>query len=138
MPQIPAVNSQIRNEEHVTVLIVEDHAGVRRLLRDALREVAAQVWECENGAEALAAYPAHRPDVVLMDLSMPVLDGLAATRQIRHLHLSARIVIVTDYDDEGLRDAAREAGACGYVLKDNLLEIVPQLRRALQNRFTEE
>ena len=132
------MNSQIRNEEHVTVLIVEDHAGVRRLLRDALHEVAAEIWECENGAEALAAYPAHQPDVVLMDLTMPVLDGLSATRQIRHLHPSARIVIVTSYDDEGLRHAAREAGACGYVLKDNLLEIVPQLRWALQNRFKEE
>ena len=132
------MHSQIRNEEHVTVLIVEDHAGVRQLLRDALREVAAEVWECENGAEALAAYPVHQPDIVLMDLSMPVLDGLAATRQIRHLHSSARVVIVTNYDDEDLRQAAQEAGACGYMLKHILLEIVPQLHSVLQNRFKDE
>ena len=122
----------------MTVLIVEDHAGVRRLLRDALCEVAAEIWECENGAEALAAYPVHQPDIVLMDLSMPVLDGLAATQQIRHLHASARVVIVTDYDDEELRQAAWEAGACGYLLKNNLPEIVPQLRWALQNRSEDE
>ena len=58
-----------------------------------------------------------------MDVRMPRMDGLTATRQIRQFHPSARIVMVTDYDDEDLRSAASEAGACGYALKQNLTEL---------------
>lgn len=110
----------------MTVLIVEDNAGIRRLLRRALVETASAVWECSDGADALAVYDRHRPDVVLMDIRMPQMDGLTATKQIRRFHPSARIVVVTDYDDEDLRMAASEAGACGYTLKQNLTDL-PQI-----------
>jgi DNA-binding NarL/FixJ family response regulator len=63
-----------------------------------------------------------------MDIRMPRMDGLAATRQILGSHPLAKIVIVTDYDDDALREAAREAGACGYVLKLDLLELAPLIR----------
>jgi len=66
----------------MTVLIVEDNEGVRRLLRLALSGVATMVWHCPDGADALNAYAAHRPDIVLMDVRMPHMDGLAASRQI--------------------------------------------------------
>jgi two-component system response regulator DegU len=58
-----------------------------------------------------------------MDVRMPQMDGLTATRQIHEAHPSARIVIVTDYDDEDLRSAASEAGASGYALKQNLADL---------------
>ena len=64
-----------------------------------------------------------RPDWVLMDIRMKEVDGLAAAQQITTAWPGARVVIVTSYNDASLRDAARQAGACGYVLKDNLLEI---------------
>jgi CheY-like chemotaxis protein len=104
----------------MTVLIVDDNGSMRRILVRAVCKVAEQVWECTDGAEALAAYVAHSPDVVLMDVQMPRLDGLAATRQIMQFDPSARIVMVTDFDDEELRIAARGAGASGYVLKQDL------------------
>lgn len=113
---------------NMTVLIVEDNAGVRRLLRTALSGLAAMVWDCADGSEALDAYATHRPDIVLMDIRMPGMDGLAASRQIRLFHPSAKIVMVTDYDDDTLRREAREAGACGYVVKMNLLTLAPLLR----------
>ena len=112
----------------MTVLIVDDNAGVRRLLRRAILEAASAVWECSDGAEALAAYADRRPDVVLMDIRMPRMDGLAATRQIRRFNPSARVVMVTDYDDEDLRNAASEAGACAYALKQNLTELAGLIR----------
>lgn len=107
----------------MTVLIVEDNPGIRRLLRRAFIDIASAIWECSDGADALTVYADHRPDIVLMDVRMPRMDGLSATRQIRQFHPSARIVMVTDYDDEDLRSAASEAGACGYALKQNLTEL---------------
>ena len=106
------------------ILIVDDNAGMRHLLRRAIRETASAVWECSDGADALAAYAERQPDVVLMDIRMPRMDGLAAARQIRQFDPSARVVMVTDYDDEDLRAAARDAGACGYALKENLTDLV--------------
>jgi DNA-binding NarL/FixJ family response regulator len=112
----------------MTVLIVEDNAGVRRLLRGVLAEVADDIWDCGDGADALGAYTAHQPDVVLMDIRMERMDGLAATKQILRFDPSARVLIVTDYNDDALRSAAQEAGACGYALKLNLLDIARQVR----------
>jgi CheY-like chemotaxis protein len=112
----------------MTVLIVEDNAGMRSLLRRALAGTASQVWECSDGADALEAYEEHRPDVVLMDMRMPRMDGLKATRQIRQAYPSALIVIVSDYDDEDLRVAASAAGASGYTLKQDLSELINLLQ----------
>jgi DNA-binding NarL/FixJ family response regulator len=107
----------------MTVLIVEDNTGVRRIIRRAISHFASEVYECEDGADALAAYRRYDPDLVLMDIRMPRMDGLAATRQIRSRYPTARIVMVTDYDDDALRLASSQAGASGYALKQNLTEL---------------
>ena len=107
----------------MTVLIVDDNNGIRRLLRRALLDSASAIWECSDGIDALAIYEDHRPDVVLMDIRMPQMDGLTATRQIREFDPTARIVVVTDYDDDDIRTAALEAGACAYALKQELSDI---------------
>jgi CheY-like chemotaxis protein len=105
------------------ILIVEDNPTVRRLIRMATSEIADQIVECEDGADSLAAYVAYRPDLVLMDVRMPRMDGLSATRLLLTHHPEAKVVIVTDYDDDTLRSAARDAGACAYALKNNLTEL---------------
>ena len=112
----------------MTVLIVEDNSGMRSLLRRALAGTASQIWECTDGAEALEAYTKHRPDVVLMDMRMPQMDGLRASRLILQTYPSARIVIVSDYDDEDLRLAATAAGAYGYTLKQDLADLIDLLQ----------
>ncbi len=114
----------------MTLLIVENNAGIRRLLRRFLVDTASTIWECADGSEALEAYEKHRPDIVLMDLKMPNVDGLTATRQIRGYDPSACIIVVTDYQDEDMKIAALEAGASEYVLKQEisgLPEIVSSL-----------
>jgi CheY-like chemotaxis protein len=116
--------------ENMTFLIVEDNAGIRRVLRRILADTASAIWECGDGAEALAAYEEHLPDIVLMDLRMPHIDGLTATRQIRGYDPSARIIIVTDYQDEDMKTAALEAGACEYVLKHEISDL-PEIASSL-------
>ena len=91
-------------------------------------DITSEIYECSGGAEAMAKYAVLRPDWVLMDIVMEQMDGLEATRLLISDFPEAKIVIVTSYDDEYLRDAAHAAGADGYVMKDNLLE----LRRMLQ------
>lgn len=110
------------------VLIVDDNAGVRRLLRVIVSDMVAETWDCTDGADALEAYFTHRPDIVLMDIRMPRMDGLAATRQILAADPSAKVVIVTDYDDEMLRAAALGAGARAYVVKASLLDLTALIR----------
>lgn len=104
----------------MTILIVEDHKAVRRLLRREVEGLATRIFECDNGLDAPAVYAQHRPDVVLMDIQMPGADGLVATREIKLADRGARIIFVTDYDQPEFRMAATEVGACGYVTKADL------------------
>lgn len=96
---------------------------MRQMIKKLLGDLTEAFKECVDGAEALATCKRYRPDWILMDIKMKELDGLAATRQIKSVFPSARIVIVTGYDDIRLREAAWIAGACAYVHKENLLEL---------------
>ncbi len=113
----------------MTILIVDDNATMRRLLRRAVSDLEAVVWECNDGRCALAAYQDCKPDVVLMDIRMPGTDGFQATREIVHAFSQARVLIVTDYDEDSLRSEAMQAGALGYVCKQNLLTLGDTVRR---------
>lgn len=107
----------------MNILIVEDSQAVRRMIRNVVCRPADQCYECSDGCEALAAYAQHQPDCVLMDIEMKTVDGITATGQIRAAFPEAKIVIVTNYDDADLRLAALAAGACAYVLKDELYKL---------------
>jgi len=104
----------------IRLLLVDDQAlfreGLHTLL--SLHEDLQVVGEAGNGLEALAAADALRPDVVLMDLRMPVLDGVAATRRLLAAHPTARVIVVTTFDDDELVFDGLRAGAVGYLLKD--------------------
>jgi CheY-like chemotaxis protein len=110
------------------LLIVEDNAPMRQLIKSLVSGLAGEVFECSDGAEALAAYTKYLPDWVLMDIEMPKLDGIAATLEIKAAFPQARVVIVTDYDNARLRQSAQSAGACAYVLKESLLDVLKILR----------
>jgi CheY-like chemotaxis protein len=113
----------------MTVLIVDDSPTFRELLKTVMAGLVDEVDECADGDEAVAAYAAQRHDWVLMDLQMARMGGLEATRRILAVDRAARVVIVTQYDDAHWRAAAIAAGACGYVLKDNLLDVRLLLER---------
>jgi DNA-binding NarL/FixJ family response regulator len=103
-----------------TVLLVDDHPVVREGLRgmiDAERDLTV-VGEAGSGAEAIALAESLRPDVILMDLRMPDVDGVTATERILAALPSTRIVVVTTYESDTDILRAVEAGAAGYLLKD--------------------
>jgi DNA-binding NarL/FixJ family response regulator len=107
-----------------SLLIVDDNERMRGLIRVVVSGLVDAIYECGDGEAALAAVAEHRPDWVLMDIEMPRADGITTTRRIKAAFPAARVVIVTQYDDNRLRRAAREAGADGYVLKESLMEIL--------------
>jgi DNA-binding NarL/FixJ family response regulator len=104
----------------VRVLLVDDQALFREALAVLLgvQDDIEVVGEAANGAEALRRAAEQRPDVVLMDLRMPVLDGVAAIRRLRVEHPSVRVIALTTFDDDEDVFAALRAGAVGYLLKD--------------------
>ena len=105
------------------LLIVEDNPSMRRLIKSVVKDLAIDVYECEDGLDALAKYEALLPEWVLMDVEMKKKDGFTATREIMAAHPKAKILILTKYDTPRMREAAKRAGACEYVLKGNLLTI---------------
>jgi CheY-like chemotaxis protein len=109
--------------QEMKVLIVDDNSYVRQMMKNYLVGIADETFECEDGADALDAYKNFQPDWVLMDWEMKRMDGLAATRGIFAGNPDAKIVMVTQYDDSELREAASEAGVSGFVLKDDLLSL---------------
>lgn len=104
----------------ITVLLVDDHPVVREGLRGMISAEPdiTVVGEAGSGTEALALAESLRPDVILMDLRMPDVDGVTATRRILDAHPATRIVVVTTYESDADILRAVEAGAAGYLLKD--------------------
>ena len=103
------------------ILLVDDSPRVRAVLRAVLADLASDMAECDDGEQVLAFYEAFSPDLVLMDIRMPGMDGLQATALLKKAHPDARVVIVSDEEQDDVRDAARQAGADAYVVKANLV-----------------
>jgi DNA-binding NarL/FixJ family response regulator len=131
MPGTQPVDSAV---QVARVLVADDHPVVRAGLVALITqqpdlELAA---EAENGAQAVSLYRDHRPDVVLMDLRMPVVDGVQAIHSILAEFPGARILALSTYEGDGDIRRALDAGARGYLLKDMLLTDVLSAIRAVQ------
>jgi DNA-binding NarL/FixJ family response regulator len=117
----------------IRVLLVDDHALVRQGLTDLLTaaEGIEVVGALGDGSVAAAAVTEHAPDIVLMDLSMPGLDGVAATREVLAARPETKVIMLTSFSENARILAALEAGAVGYLLKDaEPDEIIKALRDA--------
>jgi NarL family two-component system response regulator LiaR len=119
----------------IRVLIVDDHTIVRKGIRALLTEIAGieVVGEAADGQEAVAQANSLRPDVILMDLAMPQMDGIEATRQIKTSQPESRILVMTSFATDDKVLPAIKAGALGYLLKESapedLLQAIQQIHR---------
>jgi DNA-binding NarL/FixJ family response regulator len=115
------------------ILIVDDHALVRRGAREVLN--SQQGWrvvgEAANGLEAVEKAAALKPDVAIVDVSMPKLDGIEATRRIRKANPDIKVLVLTMDESDQMVRRALEAGARGYVLKSDLTDCLPRAVRAI-------
>ena len=107
----------------IKLMIVDDHAGMRNLIRKLIAAPGDVVMECASGDEALQTAAEFKPDCVTMDVSMPGLCAFKTTVGIRAAYPSARVIFVSSHDHPEYRKAAREVGAVGYVLKENLSDL---------------
>ena len=105
------------------LMIVDDHEGMRNIIRQLIVAPGDSVVACASGDEALLALADFKPDCVTMDISMPGLCAFKTTRKLRAAHPSARVIFVSSHDQPDYRRAAREVGAVGYVMKENLSEL---------------
>lgn len=129
---------EVAVETEVRVFIADDHAIVRKGLRAAVEEDPSMhvVGEAGDGESAVAAIQQLRPDVVVLDIDMPKLDGLAVARELTRKGIETGVIFLTLHTDEDLFRAAIELGCRGYLLKDSATqEIVASLRAAIAGQM---
>jgi DNA-binding NarL/FixJ family response regulator len=119
------------------IMIVEDHDTVRNALKDwlTLSVPDCQIIEASGAEEALAAVKRWSPDVILMDISLPKMDGIEATRRIKDALPGSKIIVVSIHEDMAHRNSAMEAGAFAYVPKRVMkTELLPTIFRGLNEQ----
>lgn len=116
------------------LLIVDDSAKTRNAIKAICASLTTDIHEASDGNAAIRVCAEESPDLVLMDIKMKPMNGIAATRQIHQLWPKVKVVIVTNHDDEETRSAAQEAGAWHFISKDNLADLPSLLSKNLDSR----
>ncbi|WP_445632203.1 response regulator [Nostoc sp. DSM 114167] len=122
----------------IKVLLVDDQSLIRQGLR-ALLELEPDleiVGEAENGEQAINLVAEFQPDVILLDIRMPIMDGVAATKEIQKRFAKTKILVLTTFDDDEYVSAALKNGAMGYLLKDTPSEELAVAIRAVHKGYT--
>ena len=123
----------------IRILLVDDHAVVRSGLSKFLmvNKDFELVGEAADGAEAIQMVSLHKPDVVLMDLVMPGMDGVTATREIRQKYPKTRVIVLTSFAEQNMIQGALQAGATSYIQKNvTAIELANAIRSAFVDRMT--
>ncbi|MEH2411910.1 response regulator transcription factor [Nostoc sp.] len=123
----------------IKVLLVDDQSLIRQGLK-ALLELEPDieiVGEAENGEQAINLVAKLQPDVILLDIRMPIMDGVAATREIQKRFAKTKILVLTTFDDDEYVSAAMQNGAMGYLLKDTPSEELAVAIRAVHKGYTQ-
>jgi len=119
-------------QTRIKLMIVDDHAETRALIRELIGHYVDEIRECANGEEAATQCAEFRPDLVTMDLNMPLTGGLEATRRILEQHPEARVIVITQTDTAENRKAAVHAGACHFFSKNNLIALLAYVRQQMR------
>ena len=119
----------------IRVVLADDHIPIMVQIREVLGEQCEVLGSFVNGSQAVDASLRMDPDVVVLDISMPVLNGIQAAQQLQAANSRAKIIFLSMHDDPDFVAAALSTGACGYVIKSRLsTDLVPAIREALSGR----
>ena len=123
----------------IKVVMADDHVIVRQSIRSVIErknEDIKVVAEVSNGKELLEAAKEHKADVYIIDISMPVLNGINATQKLLKLQPKAKVIILSMFDDRGSVERAIQAGACGFVVKEATIEeIIEAIKEVSADKF---
>ena len=141
MPHRPAEIIELHHVpwEDVRILLADDFEAWRVQVRSFLGSCGfVHIFEASDGLEAVEQALAINPDIAILDLGMPGLDGIEAAKQFRHLFPKSKVIILTQNSGEDLREAASKAGAVAFVLKTQMAEmaakLIPAIRAALRTQ----
>ncbi len=124
------------NMERPRMLLADDHCKIREHIVQLLESEGEVVGTAQNGEEAIEAALCLDPDVIVLDISMPVLNGIETARYLNKLGSRAKVLFLTMHEDEALVTAAVRVGARGYVLKTRIfIDLIPAIRNVLQGRL---
>jgi len=120
----------------VRILIADDHPGVPEMVEDILGSTFEVIGTVGNGKSLIESALRLKPDVIIADISMPILNGIEAAKQLRESGSRAKIVFLTVHSDPGFVRACMDVGACGFVVKDRRdTDLLPAIREALAGRI---
>lgn len=123
--------------DKVRVVLADDHQQMIAIVRRTLDEEFEVVGAVEDGKQAVNAVLALNPDALVIDISMPILNGLQAAKQLQTANCGTRIIFLSIYDGPDFRDAAFSAGAAGYVTKARLsTDLIPAIREAMLGQIS--
>lgn len=117
----------------MTLLIADDNREMRKMLKSICEDFFSDTIECEDGSEAVEAFGKYKPDWVLMDVKMNQMGGIEATKKIISEHPDAKVIIVSQYTDKDIIEAAFKSGAMEFVNKEDLTKIESIIGRRKNN-----
>ncbi len=118
--------------KRLRILLADDHSQMLTLLKMVLEPTFQVIGTVEDGQSLIAAAQALRPDLVLTDIDMPILNGIEATRELRKLQPQCRVICHSSHDQPDIMAAAFAAGASGFVIKGTTRDLVSSLRSAIK------
>lgn len=116
------------------LLLVDDNDRIRKMMRSIYSPHFDEVIECDDGEAAVQAFDGNNPDWVVMDIKMKEMDGIEAATKIISANPDARIIIVSQFNDESTIDAVKNAGAVGFVSKENLYKVIEVINKNNKER----
>ena len=111
------------------LLLVDDNDRIRKMMRNIYSPHFDEVIECNDGSDAVIAFNDYSPDWVVMDIKMKMMDGLEATKKIISRNPEAKIIVISQFDDETTIAAAKLAGAIKFINKENLYQVIEVINK---------
>ena len=124
-----------QDELMIRIIIADDHETIRSALSKFINNQLGMivVGEAKNGAEAIDLIDENRPDILILDIEMPVMDGVAVAQKLKGQNGVPRIIIVSNHSDRYYVEGLMDLGVCGYVIKDDAMTHLPAAIRQVQN-----